>query len=468
MQLFKRSAFILFIFSSAIKVNAQGDFTLYAMRELNQSVSLNPAFMPDYNLSIGVPLLSGIMVGSEVHGLNINTILSSLTPDKNIDLGVLSSKLDGKFFGVKPFFQTELFHLRLGYGHYQFSVFSGLKVNSNVLLSNTFIELVGNGNANYMGQNMVFGGNNIQVSSYIETGIGVSREFERWTIGTRLKWLSGIANLSTDNLNMNWYTSAASFDKTTFSFGGTIRSSGLPSISDSLNGSHNADNLVDSNSGNNLSNDLKSVGFFSNQGFAIDFGATFRVTPLLNVHASVLDLGGITWNNHTYNYNLDQINLEHSGFTINQFKDTTQNKLMQDSLNNLLTRQIKRANTTFGSYYTPLVTRVLIGADYDLTLRDRVGVLMQFQYFNNEIFPAYFINYNRKVGTNWNMTASYGYYNSSMMNLGFGTSVKIGAFQVYIVHDDILFYFFPQYARNIYLRFGFNLVWGQPRPRARY
>jgi len=113
-----------------------------------------------------------------------------------------------------------------------------------------------------------------------------------------------------------------------------------------------------------------------------------------------------------------------------------------------------------------LVSKYYLGADYDLTLRDRVGFLVQDNILTRCCACSYFSLY-AQVRTNWDVTTNYSYVNGSFVNLGLGTAVKWGAFQIYFIQDNVLLYMLPDRARSVYLRLGFNLVWGAlpKRPR---
>lgn len=106
-------------------------------------------------------------------------------------------------------------------------------------------------------------------------------------------------------------------------------------------------------------------------------------------------------------------------------------------------------------------TRYFAGADYDLTMRDRVGFLFQGQQTPASFNPAYTLSYTRKVGSNWDITANYSIFNGTYSNVGLGTAVKWGAFQIYVIQDDIMIYIRPGQAQTLYFRFGFNLVWSE-------
>jgi hypothetical protein len=159
---------------------------------------------------------------------------------------------------------------------------------------------------------------------------------------------------------------------------------------------------------------------------------------------------------------LNDINAVFPGMPLDVLRDSTKSKKYTDSLLNKL-------QPTFvnESYVTWMPTRMFFGAEYQLTLRDKVGALMQFQFYNKRTFAAYSLSYNRRVGTNWDITSNYSFSAGSYYNLGFGTSVKWGAFQIYMMQDDILWLFLLEKSRNFTFRLGCNLVWGQKPLRKR-
>jgi hypothetical protein len=192
-------------------------------------------------------------------------------------------------------------------------------------------------------------------------------------------------------------------------------------------------------------------------------GGTYHITPRLKLSASAIDIGAINWKNKTYNYDLNNVDVTFKGFTYMQAKDSATRAQFADSLKNLV-----KTHSSQNAYSTPLVSRFFVGADYDLNLRNRVGFMFQLQYYINTYIPSYTFSYSHKFGTNWNVHTNYSYYNHTFANLGLGTSIKWGAFQMYVMQDDILFYFLPSNAHTAYIRFGCNLVWGAHKQRARF
>lgn len=452
------------VLSSGV-LKAQSDLTLYSLRSIEQSTYLNPAFMPQYDLSIGVPVLSGFMVNTQIEGITLNSIASNISSDSILDLKNLYNMINGNYLGVKVNVHTDFFHYRQQFGHYQVSLSSGLRTNSNVLISKDILDIVLSGNGDYIGKTRSFP-MNIQFSSYIETALGVAREFENFTVGVRVKYLNGIFNVSSNNLAFNYFTDANSYNPSSFSLSGSINTSGV--------GGHV--NMDDS--GNVVMDTMlnqPSINPFSNTGIAFDFGVTYQPIPRLNLHFSALDLGSITWNNQVNNYDFSNISVSFAGvpgYVITDSVGTDHGfSVFKSKLQDTVIKTVQSAlknSVTNNSYSTPLVSRFIFGADYDLTLRDRIGTMISLQYFDGTIYPSYMLNYSHKFGNNFDLATHYSYFNNSFMNLGIGGSVKWGAFQFYAMQDDILFLLFPAYTHSIYFRFGCNLVFGEQRRRARF
>ena len=443
----------VYILLTVVASKAQGDITLNSMSELYQNAYLNPANISPYDLSIGIPGLSN-SVAIQLRGFSLGDI------NNNVNNGLFNvsnfyNTINASNIGLKAYSQSDLFHFRKSIGRYQIGIHSSVRSFSEAVVSKSFIGFITQGNALYAGQDLSFTGTNIHSTSYIETGISIAREFEKFSIGARIKMLNGLANLSTSNLDVHYHTGANSFDATTVSMSGSINSSGLPNPNgnDTINGVRNIDSLFSPN-------DLKP---FENVGWAFDLGATYYATPRLKISASAIDIGFINWQNRPYNYTLNNISVVFPGFTYLQATDSTVRQKYLDSLNSLI-----KTSTSKNSYSTALPSRFIIGAEYDISLRDRVGLVFQLQYFMNNYFPSYTLSYSRKIGTNWRVHTNYSYYNTSFSNIGLGTSIKWGAFQIYAMQDDILFYLIPSNTRTIYVRFGCNLVWGEKKQRPRY
>ncbi len=307
----KKIIITLYFSLSILASKAQGDITLFSMGELFQSSYLNPATFSTYDLSIGIPGFSNA-VAVQLNGFNLGNINKNVS-DGYFNISNFYNDVNANTVGVKMYSQSDLFHIRKQFGRYQIGFHSSVRTNSETVLSKNFIGFLAQGNLQYAGQDINFNATNIQSTSYIETGISVAREFERFTVGGRIKLLNGIANISTSNVDIRYHTATSSYDETTVTLGGRINSSGLPFFQDSIDGKKNIDTVFSQN----------NIKPFDNLGWSIDLGATYNVSPRLKISASAIDIGFINWKNKPYNYDLNNINIAFPGFSFLQVKDST-------------------------------------------------------------------------------------------------------------------------------------------------
>ncbi len=453
----RRLLFILLnvFIADAVSVYAQTETTVSFLRRTRQASMYNPAFVSPYATSIGIPIpvLGNINLNVNLRGIDINSVLGS-KDGNTLDLNKLSNEINTASFGVNQFLGLDILNVQVPIKNYQVGINLTTRVSNFIEIDKTFFDFVAKGNSAFLGQSVDIRGLDVNSLAYAELGVSVAREFERFSVGARFKYLSGAGYLSSTDLKANYTIGATAPFETRVKVGGTVRAAGLvPVLLDTIDGQ-----AVNSDEKNF---DLGADKLTDNRGYAVDLGMTYWITPRLMVHGSILDLGFINWQSNAYQYRFKEVDVQFGGFSIEQIEDSDFRQRYLDSLGALF-ETAKGSKEGFTAW---LPARFTFGADYELTLRDKVGVLLQGQYVAAQWRPAFTLAYSRQVGTNWDLTANYSYFNGSFNNLGFGTAVKWGAAQIYFVQDNLLFYFFPESARNVSLRLGVNLVWGAPNAR---
>ncbi len=451
----KITALFLFITAGCTLGYSQSETTTPFLRRMNQATFVNPAFIPQYRTSIGPPLpgLSNFYLNANLRGIDLKSVTDAID-DGTLSLHKLSGNINTEAFGLNLFLHKDLFHVCFPAGKFQMGINLSTRINSFIEIDKDFLNFAANGNYNFIGQKADFTGMSVYANAYNELGVSLAREYERFTVGARFKYLAGMANVTTDNLSASFTTGVNAYDPIRVQLGGEFKTSGpIPYLMDSVNGQKATDEQKKPK--------LSASSFTDNIGGAIDVGFTYWVTPRLNVHASIIDLGFINWKVNPNVYRFDNVDITFGGLTYEQLENADVRDAYVDSLTSL----VKDATVSQSSYISWLPSRYFIGGDYDLTLRDKVGVLFQAQYFNKQLRPAFTMAYSRKIGTNWDITTNYSYFNGSFANIGLGTVVKWGACQIFFVQDNILVSLLPMTTRNVYLRFGFNLVWGEPNSR---
>jgi len=128
-----------------------------------------------------------------------------------------------------------------------------------------------------------------------------------------------------------------------------------------------------------------------------------------------------------------------------------------DSLINLYT-----PDTVAGiGYKTQLSPKFYGSASYHLGKHHTFGAMMYADVFKGALKPAFGLSYNLQLGHIWTIGVNGSYRNKSFKNLGLGTTLTLGAFQIYAITENITALSGLSDARFIDLRFGMNLVFGK-------
>ena len=429
---------------------AQPDFTMPSLRNTYQASYTNPAFIPKFKVSIGLPVVSNIYVNQTRLGFTLQDVFDNTDTAGYVNLNDFQQDIKGDGIGLITTVNTDLLHVSFALGNFQISVNSSIKQQTSQFFNKEFIGFAVNGNAYLAGKSSDFEAFKIYNISYVENGFSIAKQFGKLSLGVRAKYLQGLAFVETKNVTIGITTPTNSFDPIVINAGGTINTAGLPLLAgDSVEGMPKDESLKEFNV-NNFTN-------FGNGGFGLDVGFTYQVLKKLGIHASVVDWGGIKWKTTPYSYTLQNSNVQFNGFSSDQLNSDSARNQYTDSLISLF----GKTSITSKSFNTKLNTRYFIGADFDLTKHDRIGFLFQGQQFTDKFVPAYTFSYTHSFGKIWDITANYSIYNKTNNNVGVGTALKLGPLQLYFMTDDLFCFITPETRNTVYLRFGLNLLFGQ-------
>ncbi len=263
----------------SINVFAQPEATMYTLSGVPQHVNYNPAFVPNYKfvLSLGTGSVHG-------HYSNSSFSYSDLAVRRGdslvADLVKFNSSLNKKNY-ITMAGDVEVFRLGIQLSkRLYFNWTVGTKVFARQMIPQDLTSLFINGTAGFVNSSASFSPA-LEATSYLESAFGASYKVnDKLTVGGRLKLLRGIVNASTESSELRLSVA----DDYTMTLTGDVfaRTSGI----------QNAD-------------DADVNDYLKNKGFAIDLGATLKLTEKLSVGASLLDVGAINWKNDTYAYTLD-------------------------------------------------------------------------------------------------------------------------------------------------------------------
>jgi len=193
-------------------------------------------------------------------------------------------------------------------------------------------------------------------------------------------------------------------------------------------------------------------------GLALDAGINYRIIPQLLLSASVLDIGGINWNN-TVEGSFD-FEYDFKGINVNPFTgvDTTFIEELTDSLMNSF------LFLTGEPYFSRLNTKLFIGASFYPVEKIGFGLLSRTDFLNEKIAQQFTGSVNMTTGKFINLSLSYSYISNTFNNIGAGLSFNVGTLNMYLVSDNIISgALTPLNTRSVNLWFGLNLTAGWKR-----
>ncbi len=438
---------ILFLAIASPVVLAQADRSMYFLPILPNQRIVNPAFYPQYNFYIGIPLLSSVKTGFE-NTFTYDDIFQKKGDSLYLDREYLLNNLDDKNT-VNLNFSEEIltfgFKARKNYFHFRIADI----INSNITITKDLLRfgLYGNGSDFYLGKTINLSGNAVNMTYYREFSLGFTRQITpKINAGVNLKYLQGIANAYTKNLDISLKTDPNDFTITAKS--NIVLQSSLPG-----------------NDGNDI-NPLDVFTNTGNSGFAIDLGGLYVINDKFTASASLLNLGSIKWeeNLKTFKTENPSESFVFDGFDLNDFisdNEFSQEKItaildsIQDELGLIEVKESYRSKTP---------STMILNLDYNLTQKDRFGFIFGSQFLEKEVWPTVSLGYTRKFNRNLNLMLSYSASPQNYFNLGVGLAANAGPFQFYVINENFTAPFTVNKASFYVLRFGVSLVFGKNAP----
>lgn len=293
---------------------------------------------------------------------------------------------------------------------------------------------------------------NISLHGFHELAAGFNRSFsEKISIGARLKYLKGFSSIQANNLNMTVKRNGNTIQVKPNS---TIRTSIPTTIIENEEG-YSADIELDDSSLNDLLNP-------SNNGWGIDLGITYQMTPKLRFGASVTDLGKIKWKQNLNHYTLN------TEFTFSE--EMVGNSQAEgyeeesgdywEALKSTFMENMKYQEKP-KSYSTSLNTKIKMTAEYDINQLIRLGMLGSIQRGADKWRPSVSVGGNIHPASWLEASLYYTAAYKTADNLGLGFNFNLGSVNLFLASDNILAAFNYKNANYLTTRFGINLVFGR-------
>ncbi len=450
----KKVQLLLICFVLAENVSfAQTESTLYFMTSLPQITDVNPAIMPRYKLSIGLPGISSVGGTYLNNGFSYNDITSKVNGVLQLDLTKIQGNLPEKNY-ITMAAQVDLFRfgMRINPRMYISANVTARGYNRS-MIPKGLTSLLVEGTAPIIGSYVNTAPQQENVS-YVESGLGMSYIVsENLTIGGRLKYLTGVTNMTTESSSA--VVQVDDTYKITATAGADLRTSGIYDLN--RPGYNATDHIGD---------------YFKNSGWGLDVGATYKFMDKLTLSASLIDIGFINWKNNTYRYALDPATARYtfSGVDVTKMFDNTTSNYVQNQWN-AFKENFKMTETTTGSYTSMLPSKFYLSGNYELAKNLSVGALFFSEQFKGRYSPGLTAALNKNFGKTISTSFTYTVSNRSYNNLGLGFSVNASPVQFYIVGDNLLrapvslvanqnINSYLNSSQLINVRMGLNLVFG--------
>lgn len=428
----------------------------------------NPAFFVNdygfFDLALG-----GINVGVQNIGLKYDNFFQFNNAGQpvaiDLDKGIASLR-DVNF--VNEYFGLDIFNCGRRTAHGYFTYTHRLREFTSFSFNKDLIQLLGQGNGAFLGQDH---------PADIKLGLSarVFQEFDfgyqmcltdHLNIGLRLKFLMGVADVSTNNLNIKLYTDPDTYALTVVP-DADINASIPYELREGpiMGGTGNL--IVDSrfNPGN----------LFKNYGFGVDLGAEYLINEQFGVAAAVNDLGRIKWNTFTSHITggiqdagsfYQNGGFYFNGVTSEQLDGMLHNSSYANALVDSLTNYLKLDVTNLESYTTGLYTNYMVRAYYDLTPGHRFSAQFGGYNMGSGIQNGFTLAYTGSFAEKYDIVLAYTALPGSSDNLGVGLSANFGGLHLYMASNSVLGFFNPANSSQLHFQFGISFTSGEKATRA--
>jgi len=440
----------------ASKTFAQNEPTLYFMPSLPQVTYTNPAMVPKYRFSIGLPG-SSVFAQYANNGFRYNDFAVKQGDSVVVDMNKLHGAMAEKNY-LTTAVQADLFRLSFKVNPKLYFTYNlTAKSFNRLMIPKGLVAFFSEGTASFVGKTTQVSPEAENVA-YVESSWGASYIVDRkLTVGAHFKLLKGAANITTVRSNG------------TLTVGTEYQVSAAADIDARTSGLHNLDS-----SDYQVEDHWRD--YMKNTGFAIDQGATYNLNDKLTLGLSLIDIGSITWKNDNYGYNLNPAKAHYTfeGVNLQQVLDNDKGYL--DETKDSLNANFKLQEGRITKYRSPIPGKMYMSAAYAIRKNLNVGALLFAEKFRGRFSPGFSASIHKEFGRKLSTSLSYTITQRSFNNVGAGVSFNLAPIQLYFIGDNLLgapmayiqdgnLNAYVNNAKFINLRAGVNIVFGWDKPQ---
>lgn len=445
----KKIIFTLIIISSIALDSIGQGLTLYNMDYVPQSMRNNPSQMQQSNFHIAVsPLFTNVNVSFINNGFTVSDLFivedgeTKATPDRMLavidDNNFISSELNLDFlsFGFKVKEKN----------YFSFNVTE--RISFAFDFNRNFMTLLSKGTAaeEFLGKTVSMDGTGFRYNHFREYGLGYTRIVnEKLSIGGRVKLLQGLSHFDNEKTDVTLNTDPDNNYAITATSTIGIRTAGLGFVFDQGSEFDAASYALN----------------FENLGVAIDAGGKYVINDKISTTLNLVDFGFISWKTEAKRYSNNKVEFTFDGLDLNKYLEEGDDYTdeLADSL-----AEIFGLEEIDQPFTTSLIANLYIGGEYKLNSTFTAGALLNTKFFNGQLYPSLTLSTQTNFGKWFQAIASYSIVNRSYNNFGLGAAINMGPLQVYAVSDNLFGWTQMDYAKNLNVQFGMNLLFGyQPK-----
>lgn len=419
----------LFVSSTVAQTN-----TFYFMDELPGRHVMNPAFFPNTKVYVDFVVFPSFYLGAGNNSFALKDFVYRDGKNGPFVTPLDPSRIDKFYKRIKPTtsidFEFGLDILSFGFvlKEKNFLTFDwNLKTNMQLFLPRDLFRLALYGTPNEDGVNSFdFRKLGVNASAYSDLGFGYMRRInDKWTVGGKLKFYVGYANVHT---KVNQLSLDASSEAWNVKADAALRGAVPVNYELAPNGNIDFETLKPYSTKDLVALVYRPSGF----GMGIDLGGTFEPIKNLVISAAITDLGFINWNRNlmqqTFHgeYNFTGIHYQ-PGDSIN-FE-----KMGQDFLNSFGYEGGK------GKAYNEMVTmNANIGIEYGI-LKNKIsfGLLSRTKVKGRVATEEVTLAANFRPAEWFKTSLTYSFVNGRWNNLGLGLNLRMGPINTFLIADYI-------------------------------
>lgn len=435
---------LLLLLALSPVVSAQ-DLTAPLISNSWQATFSNPALYGqlDGRLTIGLP---GVSNDLAIENVTYNDLVTLNGGDQILNLSNIPLLLEDRN-EVRNDFSAETLGVGLRGDRFSVGLSHRLRAGGELDYPKTLIQLVAEGNAQFIGQTIEIAPLG-SVTSFHELAAGLSYAItDKIHLGGRIKYLSGIADVRTATGGSLRLTTGEENFALTLDQDLTVNSAG----------SIDYDGADEVNINFNL-NRLRTDQLFSgNNGIAFDLGL-FADLGKLRLQAAANDLGGkITWESEVTNLEFSGTDAFSGLDVLEQF--FTDSVSFSNAVDSLRFEFEPTENNV--AYTSNLSSTYLLGGEFDITDRLTAGLLVAYYDRLQTSETAFALSARYRLLDQLTVGINYNARRNAAANVGLHAFVDVGPVQLLLATDNLVTVFRQKDSTRAGFRLGAALAFGR-------